>query len=443
MGLKRLISIFLCLAVVVVAITGCTDKTVSSQKTMVSGTILAPGQTATGKIALLVLEEQQQSKQWQEIASSVNKYAAERGILSNVYTVTEDEFDDTLQLAEKSGVELVILLGDEMRDWAEKYRFAYSEMSFLLLNTQSDWTNEKDTVVQQYSYEQIGWLAGYTAVQSGKENLACLFTEIDSQEETRAYLGFLLGAQFAAEEMGLSKNTVKVYISDKPTQEIAQKEWIQQQFLNFKNEQVETVFLAPTILPEDIKEIYESRNFSYIISNPESSLESLPTEFQVKENWQSVLDTLLAKWQSVGKTFSGNVVSGISNTSLQLLAGQQWQGGPIEEYLKKAETIFVAQKGQEAIEQQILAPYKQNGVLPSALELTIPLVELRSTYRPSLPEKSPVSVVSSSVQENTDPKTSSQASSPISDSQESDVENTSSEPLQEETPDNIANSAIE
>lgn len=138
-----------------------------------------------------------------EAYSVLSHYGGEQGLSYGAYQtggVSQESLLATLELADKGGAVLVVLLGEDISPYAAAAQAAYPEVEFVLMAMTGAGTEPaRNGILVRYAAEEGGWLAGYAAVLEGYTELAVY--EEDNELSTRLGLGFLLGAEAAAKEL--------------------------------------------------------------------------------------------------------------------------------------------------------------------------------------------------------------------------------------------------
>lgn len=372
--MKKWVKYLACAMVLVVSLSACTPTSSNSKETAdISGTILGPVQNSTAKIAFFALSEQYQTEEGQEIWSLITRFSGEKGVASNMYTVTEKDFETTVELAKKSGVELIVLWGDAMGEQLQKNMPLPKDLSFILLDAEQEWDLGKNVVVQMFSPQQKGWLAGYLAVKNGEANLACLSLPEQTKEQTENQLGFLLGAQAASEELQLPEKAVRISLGKANSEQS-----VLQQLEQFASEGVKTVYVpAGQAQLDEIQALPLAQQFSYIFAEKEPGEELRPqTIFAIDEEIEAGLTSLLYKW-NMGEIPLGQVLwTGMLEQAFSFSVANAWAQVSAEEQMLAAIDCFTQQNSLQKLEDQISVPYAQNGVFPLPNELVLSGIEV-------------------------------------------------------------------
>ncbi len=151
----------------------------------------------------------------------IKAYAEEHDITSKYYQPTEKAtaaYETTIDLAVEGGAKVIVCPGYLFEVAVYNAQTKYPDVKFILLDGQPHNENEnpkeidytiKDNVnAIYYADEQSGFLAGYAAVKDGYKKLGFI-GGIEVPAVIRYGYGFVQGAEYAANEMGLNDVTVK------------------------------------------------------------------------------------------------------------------------------------------------------------------------------------------------------------------------------------------
>lgn len=145
------------------------------------------------------------------------KYAEEMSISKLSYKPvdrTTQAYSDAIDLAVKGGAMVVVAVGYEMKDAVAAAQAQYPNVVFILLDgdpfdgteAASDAQNAVGVV---FAEEQAGFLAGYAAVKEGMTQLGFLGGKAQPGIMRYGY-GFVQGAEYAAQQMGMAAGSVTV-----------------------------------------------------------------------------------------------------------------------------------------------------------------------------------------------------------------------------------------
>lgn len=356
-------------------LSACNSASPTSVKgaTEISDVISGPVQNASAKLAFFTFDGQFQTVEGQEIWSLITHFSGEKGLAANAYTVADNDFETTVELAEKSGVELIILWGDTIGQQIQNDLSLSKNVSFILLDADQEKDLGKNIVTQIFSFEQKGWLAGYLAVKNGGTNLACLSMPESTQEQKQSELGFLLGAQAAAEELNLPDKMVHVSVENSYSEQT-----VQEQLERFAGQGVKTIYVPAN--QADVKEIESlavAEQFQYIFADKEDNEElSAKAIFAIDKNIQSVISQLLETWSASEIPFGQVISMGIPEQAFSFSAGETWADISVEEQMQAATEYFTKENILQKLYDEISTPYLQTQTLPLPSALNLSKVEI-------------------------------------------------------------------
>ena len=132
-------------------------------------------------------------------------YAEENGLTYAYYRPSEDSDEARLEQihnAVSNGAKVVILPGYLFAASAAEAQTTYPDVDFIVLDTEPEGGNTANTVSILYQEEQAGFLAGYAVVKDGYTKLGYI-GGMDVPAVIRFGYGFIQGAEYAAQEMGV------------------------------------------------------------------------------------------------------------------------------------------------------------------------------------------------------------------------------------------------
>ena len=148
----------------------------------------------------------------------VKDYAEDHGISYKYYRVPDKDIDsylNTIDLAVKGGAKLVVTPGYMFEPAIYKAQDIYTNVHFILIDgepqdgTYTDYKTSKNTVAILYAEEEAGFLTGYSIVKEGYTNLGFV-GGVAHPAVIRFGYGFIQGADYAAVELKLPKDTVNI-----------------------------------------------------------------------------------------------------------------------------------------------------------------------------------------------------------------------------------------
>jgi basic membrane protein A len=155
------------------------------------------------EVALLTTPGRLEETFGQEVRAVLTRFAGENGLAFASYKTEENPgaAGSTLELAIKGGARLVVAMDATVSEAVTDNASLYPEVDFILMDGAYGRAAGGNTARLQFSAAQAGWLAGYVAMreQRGVLGLVSLPEDISQQYA----LGFMLGADTAAREIGL------------------------------------------------------------------------------------------------------------------------------------------------------------------------------------------------------------------------------------------------
>ena len=148
----------------------------------------------------------------------VQEYAQQNNIKYKYYKVADKDIDsylNTIELAAKGCAKLIVTPGYMFEPAIYKAQDIYTNINFILIDgvpqngTYTDYRTADNTVSILYAEEEAGFLAGYAAVKDGYTNLGVM-GGVAHPAVVRFGYGFVQGADYAAKEMNLAKNSINI-----------------------------------------------------------------------------------------------------------------------------------------------------------------------------------------------------------------------------------------
>lgn len=145
-------------------------------------------------------------------------YGEENNILYKYYKPVEQSDDiylASIEQAVKGGAKLIVTPGFLFETPVYKAQEIYPEVSFILVDGEphdenyNNFNTSANTVAVLYAEEQAGFLAGYAAVNDGYRSLGFI-GGMDLPPVVRFGYGFVQGADYAAEELGLGVESIRI-----------------------------------------------------------------------------------------------------------------------------------------------------------------------------------------------------------------------------------------
>lgn len=197
--MKKIISVIMCLALTVCVFAGCVkQEDLKSDIVLITdgGTITDGGYNQSA---------------WEGITS----YADENAMTYSYYQpmledekLTSENVEKYVSLASDNGAKYVVFPGEEFAVCAYDIAPAYPDINFILLDAMphsaGDNTDSYIQNVMSVSFDalQSGYLAGYITVMNGNTQLG-YFGEFDSKDSANYGAGFVQGAAYAADTLGI------------------------------------------------------------------------------------------------------------------------------------------------------------------------------------------------------------------------------------------------
>ncbi|HOE77542.1 MAG TPA: BMP family ABC transporter substrate-binding protein [Bacilli bacterium] len=188
---------------------------------VISALALIGCQTKTYEIALITDKGDIDDKSFNQGSwEGVKAFAEERGISHKYYRpaeVTDDAYLAAIDLAVKGGAKVIVTPGYLFTNAVNQAQKKHPTVKFIILDASpadaEGGTIESNVYSIFYKEEQAGFLAGYAAVHEGFRKLAFL-GGMAVPAVKRFGLGFVVGAGFAAEELGIDKIQMEYFHSD-------------------------------------------------------------------------------------------------------------------------------------------------------------------------------------------------------------------------------------
>lgn len=202
-----LLAVFLCSFI----FSGCFGgEAVSSTSQLVPVISGGDSPDSGAEIALIVTKTQRDHPNSLELWDEIRRFAAEQGLSCGSYQTEDDEnsASATLDLAITGGAKLIITAGASLSPMVKTGQITYPDIQFVIFESDPSLVPMQNTVKISYPYEQAGWMAGYAAVW---DDALKLVYQNSSMPQARLYaLGFLMGAEQAAEERHLQPGSIMV-----------------------------------------------------------------------------------------------------------------------------------------------------------------------------------------------------------------------------------------
>ncbi|MDL2323626.1 BMP family ABC transporter substrate-binding protein [Ruminococcaceae bacterium OttesenSCG-928-A16] len=391
--MKKAMRLVAACLLVIFMFTACGPSSVSTGSTVPpSGIVPGPGQSSDAKIALIDIDGQQETGLGQAVWSAITRFAGEKGLGCNIYTATKDDFTPTLELAKKSGAEVVVMLGDELGELMEKAQREYPDLYFLLLNTTQPWQLLKNGVSQQFLVEQAGWLTGYMAVQNGLHNLGAItFAGQGKAQQQRYVLGFVLGAEAAAAALGLPQASIEIRVANLPQE--ATTADVQAQMKTFAAMGAKAAYIPAGSALSGLEHMAKKTGVKLLLAG--TAAEDETVLFSTQKNFQPVLEEILTQWREGHFPAGQQLQSGLADGAVRPTAGALWAETVTQQTYEQAFATFEKTKAAEQLDTLIAQPAAQ-GLLPNPEDfvltfvwVVLPLPEGAVSQPGSLPQSTP------------------------------------------------------
>nr|WP_242960869.1 BMP family ABC transporter substrate-binding protein [uncultured Anaerocolumna sp.] len=251
----------------------------------------------------------------------VEAYAKEKGLTYKYYQPTgksDDEYMTQIDLAVKGGAKVIVCPGFLFEVPIHTAQTKYPEVNFVILDG-APHADEKDapmditsnTYSVFYAEEEAGFLAGYAIVKEGYTKLGFM-GGIAVPAVIKFGYGFVQGAEYAAQELGLADDAVQVkytYVGnfDATPENMAKA-------ASWYNEGTEVIFACGGGVGNSVMKAAETAGTKVIGVDVDQSSES-PTVItsSMKNLSKSVYDALVAYYNN---TFPGGT-SAVLNASVE------------------------------------------------------------------------------------------------------------------------------
>jgi len=223
--MKKLLSLLLA-AAMIFSLAGCSGSNEGNEGSGDSDVIQA-------EVVLITDAKSVDDKGFNQYSwEGVVQYAEETGVTTNYYMPTEqttEQYMAQIATAVKGGAKIIVCPGYLFGDAVTEAQFTYPDVTFICI----DFTPEDvqaNALGVLFEEEESGFLAGYAAVKEGFRKLG--FDGALSVPAVKNFgYGYLVGAEYAAKELGLAAGEVTVKYSytgefaEKPEYVTADQSW--------------------------------------------------------------------------------------------------------------------------------------------------------------------------------------------------------------------------
>lgn len=272
----------------------------------------AEAPAAGAQIALVSTGARLESSFGQTVWNTIARFAGENGSTSGQYKAEEDAGAalSTLELALRGGAELVFVMDETLSEAVAGSAALHPEVRFALLDAPADTQPASNVCVLGFSAIQAGWLAGYTAVYEEHSALGVVQGQ-DSRSAAWA-LGFVLGAEYAAEERQMEPFSLRL-VWQNPT--LRSRDSIALLAAQVYESEVGLAFAAvPAAQQQEAAEAARSQNgklFGIDLELEHSGPQVLASlSFEPKVQVQKVLEAWQAGSLKTGAVLEGGVADG-------------------------------------------------------------------------------------------------------------------------------------
>lgn len=199
---KRLRPLFAILLGLVL-LAGCYNPSAAPSLPATGETSLAEPVSNGAELALLATPSRLEDSFGQGVRTALTRFAGENGLGFASYKTEEEDASaaaSTLELAVKGGARLVVAMDATVSGAVAEQVSRYPEVDFMLLDA-AGVAQGGNVMSLQFSAAQAGWLAGYLAMREQRGTLG--LAGFDQPASQQYALGFMLGADAAAAEIGL------------------------------------------------------------------------------------------------------------------------------------------------------------------------------------------------------------------------------------------------
>ena len=163
------------------------------------------------------------------VEKTTERYATENSLLYKSHPVKSNAIEDVeveVKAAAVAGADVIVCSGTALEAAIYQLQGQYKDVKFIIVDGAprkeegKQYKVRKNTEAIMYAEEQGGFLAGYAAVKDGYKNLGFI-GGVPNENVVRYGTGFVQGADYAAEEMGLDKDKIIVRFTYLGTNEMS------------------------------------------------------------------------------------------------------------------------------------------------------------------------------------------------------------------------------
>ena len=362
--MKKLTRLLALCLLVVYALTGCSSSPHPGGDTPPSAILESNYNNSDAKIVLLSNKTNEETLMEKAVWNAISLFAGEAGSTCSHYRADTEEMLPTLDLAVKSGAQLVVLVGGEMDAMMQKAQAKYPKVDFILVDAADSEAPAKNGASIRFSAEQAGWLAGYAVVANGSGKLA--FLESGLATDRRYALGFLMGADAAARQASRIVEARVVYVLGEEARAETASEWEERLSEILKNG-TEVVLGNVRVLQDRVLQLARRERAGMVAVTGEVQLPQRALLSTIIYNPNIALNGILAQWKA-GEFPGGEVwEAGIEDGSISL----QMQGSEFEaftsEHYEEMMSLFKNESVADKIETICLPDEEGMPPLPEGL----------------------------------------------------------------------------
>lgn len=217
---KRAISLFLAAAMTASVFAGCgSDGSADSSSGSASSDAGSTAGTDGYELALVIDVGTIDDKSFNQGSwEGVQKYGDEKGVAYKYYKsaeATTDAFQETIELAIEGGAKVIVCPGYLFEEPIYNTQTQYPDVKFILIDGEphdadDNYETAENTMAVLYQEDQAGFLAGYAAVKDGYTKIGFM-GGMALPSVIRYGYGYLAGANYAAEELGITVEATYTY----------------------------------------------------------------------------------------------------------------------------------------------------------------------------------------------------------------------------------------
>lgn len=311
--MKAFFRVFALVMLAALLLVGCSSPPSSLSNSTPSAVTMPSAPPDGAQIALIALEAQVETPMVKTVWNTISLFSGEEGVSNGLYKASEEELLPTLDLAVKGGAQVVVLVGEEMQELLRQAQTSHPAVKFILVGANDNASLLANGAGIRFSAEQAGWLAGYAAVADGMKKIA--FMESEALTDQRYALGFLLGADAAAEKNSDGSKKISAYAVN-----VLQNEYNvswQQYLARLFQEGTQVVFANAEGTQSEVLALAREGNAQIIATSTDDSTGSSILA-ALQYNPHNALLQLLASWKDSKFPGGQMQVAGVANEGVSL-----------------------------------------------------------------------------------------------------------------------------